>query len=100
MSDGTDAAKRPFRFFDNREKYLMFVTTCGEKWAIGQCIGAELGHLEPTPPALRVFDAGTGDGTVLASVLRQLHGRFPTVPFLSVHEVPDGIRVHAVGQVG
>ncbi len=23
--------KSPFRFFDNREKYLMFVTTCSEK---------------------------------------------------------------------
>ena len=75
---------RPFRFFDNREKYLLFVTTCGEKWAIGQRIGAELGALRPEPPALRVFDAGTGDGTVMASVLRQLHGHFPTVPFFVV----------------
>ena len=76
--------ERPFRFFDNREKYLLFVTTCGEKWAIGQRIGAELEALEPAPPALRLFDAGTGDGTVMASVLRQLHGHFPTVPFLVV----------------
>ena len=76
--------ERPFRFFDNREKYLLFVTTCSEKWAIGQRIGAELPTLEPAPPALRVFDAGTGDGTVMASVLRQLHGHFPTVPFLVV----------------
>ena len=73
-----------FRFFDNREKYLLFVTTCSEKWAIGQRIGAELPNLAPQPPALRVFDAGTGDGTVMASVLRQLHGHFPTVPFLVV----------------
>ncbi len=76
--------ERPFRFFDNREKYLLFVTTCSEKWAIGQRIGAELPALSPEPPALRVFDAGTGDGTVMASVLRQLHGHFPTVPFLVV----------------
>jgi len=76
--------ERPFRFFDNREKYLLFVTTCSEKWAIGQRIGAELPALEPSPPALRLFDAGTGDGTVMASVLRQLHGHFPTVPFLVV----------------
>ena len=73
---------RPFRFFDNREKYLLFVTTCGEKWAIGERVGDELHHLRPTPPALRVFDAGTGDGTVMASVLRRLHGAFPTVPFV------------------
>ena len=76
--------ERPFRFFDNREKYLLFVTTCSEKWAIGQRIGAELEALRPEPPALRVFDAGTGDGTVMASVLRQLHGHFPTVPLLVV----------------
>ena len=76
--------ERPFRFFDNREKYLLFVTTCSEKWAIGQRIGAELEALRPAPPALRVFDAGTGDGTVMASALRQLHGHFPTVPFLVV----------------
>ena len=76
--------ERPFRFFDNREKYLLFVTTCSEKWAVGQRIGAELPALAPKPPALRVFDAGTGDGTVMASVLRQLHGHFPTVPFLVV----------------
>ena len=78
------AGERPFRFFDNREKYLLFVTTCSEKWAIGQRIGTELEALDPRPPALRVFDAGTGDGTVMASVLRQLHGHFPTVPFLVV----------------
>jgi len=77
-------SERPFRFFDNREKYLLFVTTCSEKWAIGQRIGAELAALDPQPPAMRVFDAGTGDGTVMASVLRQLHGHFPTVPFLVV----------------
>ena len=76
--------ERPFRFFDNREKYLLFVTTCSEKWAIGQRIGGELEALDPKPPALRVFDAGTGDGTVMASVLRQLHGHYPTVPFLVV----------------
>ena len=82
MNEMKDA--RPFRFFDNREKYLLFVTTCSEKGAISQRIGAELPELSPEPPALRVFDAGTGDGTVMASVLRQLHGHFPNVPFLVV----------------
>ena len=84
MSEKIKDLDRPFRFFDNREKYLLFVTTCSEKWAIGQQVGAELEHLNPTPPALRIFDAGTGDGTVLASVLRQMHGHYPTIPFLVV----------------
>ncbi len=77
-------AERPFRFFDNREKYLMFVTTCGEKQVIAERIGRELSRLNPGPPALRLFDAGMGDGTVLTMVLRDLHHRMPTVPFLVV----------------
>jgi hypothetical protein len=76
--------ERPFRFFDNREKYLMFVTTCSEKQVIAERIGRELARLKPGPPALRLFDAGMGDGTVLGMVLRDLHHRMPTVPFLVV----------------
>lgn len=73
-----------FRFYDNRQKYLLFVTTCGEKWVIADRVGMELQHLHPTPPALRMFDAGMGDGTVLTQVMRDLHRRFPTVPFFIV----------------
>ena len=80
----TYAATRPFRFFDNREKYLLFVTTCSEKWVIAERVGMELKYLQPVPPALRVFDAGMGDATVLSQVMRQLHHRFPTIPFLIV----------------
>jgi hypothetical protein len=75
---------RPFRFFDNREKYLLFVTTCSEKWVIAERVGMELKHLQPVPPAVRVFDAGMGDATVLSQVMRQLHHHFPTIPFLIV----------------
>ncbi len=75
---------QPFRFFDNREKYLQFVSTCGEKWAIAERIGAELHALQPRPPVLTLFDAGMGDGTVLSSVLRGLHDHHPTVPFLVI----------------
>ncbi len=78
------ASQPHFRFFDNREKYLQFVTTCSEKWAIAERVGREVREIAPSPPALRLFDAGMGDGTVLASVLRRLHEAFPTVPFLVV----------------
>ena len=74
----------PFRFFDNREKYLVFVTTTSEKAVVADRIGQELDRLAPTPPALRVFDAGTGNGTVIANVLRDLHRRMPTVPMVVV----------------
>lgn len=76
--------QRNFRFFDNRQKYLLFVNTCSEKWEIAHRVGLELASLHPRPPALRVFDAGVGDGTVLARVMRQMHDRFPTMPFYIV----------------
>jgi SAM-dependent methyltransferase len=73
-----------FRFFDNRQKYLLFVSTCSEKTEVANRISLELGTLQPTPPALRLFDAGVGDGTVLARVMRALHARFPTMPLYVV----------------
>ena len=63
-----DAPSRNFRFFDNRQKYLLFVNTCSEKEMIARRVGLELAHLHPEPPAVRVFDAGMGDGTVLTRV--------------------------------
>lgn len=81
---GTGFHGEPFRFFDNREKYLLFVTTTSEKRVVASRIGNELDLLEPKPPALRVFDAGTGNGVVLAHVLSDLHNRMPTVPFVVV----------------
>src|SRR5476649_1647254 len=59
-----DDPQRNFRFFDNRQKYLLFVNTCSEKWVIAQRVGLELANIHPRPPAVRVFDAGLGDGTV------------------------------------
>src|SRR5690606_21191377 len=75
-----DGTTPPFRFYDNRQKYLAFVNTCNEKSAVAHRAALELDHIRPTPPALRVFDAGMGDGTVLARLLRTIHFRFPTVP--------------------
>ncbi len=81
---GEAAPSRDFRFFDNRQKYLLFVHTCGEKEVIARRVGLELAHVHPRPPALRVFDAGMGDGTVLTRVMREMHRRFPTIPFYLV----------------
>lgn len=69
-----------FRFFDNRQKYLLFVNTCSEKEIIAKRVGMELANIRPTPPALRIFDAGMGDGSVLTRVMRETHRRFPTIP--------------------
>ena len=102
-----DVRDRPFRFYDNRQKYLAFVTTCDEKWQVAKRAAAELKNLRPTPPALRVFDAGVGDGTVLDHLMRSMHASFPTVPFyvvgkeisledvrLTLDKVPDRLVEH------
>lgn len=73
-----------FRFFDNRQKYLLFVNTCSEKWVIANRVSEELANLRPTPPAVRLYDAGVGDGTVLSRLLRAMHARFTTMPFYVV----------------
>ncbi len=74
----------PFRFYDNRQKYLAFVNTCNEKTAIAQRAAHELKHVHATPPALRLFDAGMGDATVLSRLMRSAHRLGPTVPLLVV----------------
>ncbi len=101
------APSRNFRFFDNRQKYLLFVNTCGEKETIARRVGMELAHIHPRPPAIRVFDAGMGDGSVLTRVMREMHRRFPTRPFyfvgkeisledvrLSLDKMPDRLYEH------
>ena len=100
-------SRRNFRFFDNRQKYLLFVTTCGEKSVVAGRVAQELANVRPRPPALRLFDAGMGDGTVLARVMRAMHARFPTMPLyvvgkeislednrLSLDKLPDRFHEH------
>jgi hypothetical protein len=74
----------PFRFYDNRQKYLAFVNTCNEKAAVIRRVTQELKQLTPSPPCMRIFDAGMGDGTVLTGIMRSAHRLFPTVPLLAV----------------
>jgi SAM-dependent methyltransferase len=76
--------QRNFRFFDNRQKYLLFVNTCSEKWEVANRVSDELAHIHPRPPAVRMFDAGVGDGSVLVRVMRASHDRFPHMPFYIV----------------
>jgi hypothetical protein len=73
--------ERPFRFYDNRQKYLAFVNTCNEKVSIARRASKEIQHIQPRPPALKIFDAGMGDATVLSLIMRDMHRRFPHVPF-------------------
>ncbi|MCW2351584.1 hypothetical protein [Sphingobium sp. B12D2B] len=72
------------RFYDSRQNYLMFVHSCTEKLVIADRVAQELEHLDPQQPALRFFDAGVGDGTVMSRLLRAMHRRFPRLPFYVV----------------
>ncbi len=72
------------RFFDSRAAYTMFVTTTTEKAAVAARVSEELPRLGPGADALRVFDAGMGDATVLANVMRSMHEVFTHVPLLVV----------------
>lgn len=74
----------PFRFYDNRQKYLAFVSTCNEKSVIATRAAKEALGVPLTPPALRIFDAGMGDATVLSRLMRSVHRHYPTVPLLAV----------------
>jgi hypothetical protein len=76
--------QRNFRFFDNRQKYLLFVNTCSEKQVVADRVSQELTNIHPRPPALRLFDAGVGDGSVLTRVMRAMHERYPHNPFYIV----------------
>lgn len=95
------------RFYDNRQKYLMFVNTCNEKRITANRVSRELSEIHPKPPAARIFDAGIGDGTVLSGMLRAMHCHFPTMPFyvvgkeisledvrLTLDKVPDRMMEH------
>ena len=82
--DATGSDKPPFRFYDNRQKYLAFVNTCNEKAVVARRAAQELSQIRPTPPALRIFDAGMGDATVLSRLMSSVHRDFRAVPLLAV----------------
>lgn len=109
---GKTMTSKPFRFFDNRLKYLTFVNTTNEKWRISERIAQELTHIRPSPPALRVFDAGMGDATVLSNTMRSMHRMHPNTPFflagkeisledlrLSLDKLPDRLVEHPASVV-
>ena len=74
--------KKNFRFYDNRQKYLLFVTTTNEKNQIADCIRPHVNKIKPTKPGIKIFDAGMGDGSLLMNVMRQCHEAKPNIPLL------------------
>ena len=60
---------------------MLFVTTTNEKAVVSEKIATVIDQIKPKKPALKIFDAGVGDGAVLMNVLRSCHKKFPTIPF-------------------
>ena len=96
-----------FRFYDNRQKYLMFVNTSSEKQIIADRAIQELADTQPTPPAIRIFDGVAADGTTLTRLLRGMHRQYPWLPFyvvakeismenirLTLEKMPDRFQEH------
>ncbi|WP_198045869.1 hypothetical protein [Novosphingobium aquimarinum] len=111
LGAGTQLAEN-FRFYQNRHKYLMFVNTTNEKQMIADRAVEEVCKTQPSPPAIRMLDAGAGDGTALARMLRGLHRRHPWVPFyvvakeismenvrLTLEKMPDRLREHSASVI-
>ncbi len=87
----------PDRFFDTRSAYRMFVTATDEKAVTAARLSEQTRDIGPGPNALRIFDAGMGDGLILSRVMRRLHQQFEHIPWLvvaketSVEDVRQGL---------
>lgn len=71
-------------FFDSRDKYLSFVHTTDEKVRIAFYLARQLRGVRPPPvsQAFYLLDAGTGEGTILATFLTALHDKMPQTPLV------------------
>jgi len=58
----TDASQN-FRFYDNRQNYLLFVNTCSEKWVVAERVAREL-EQRGIPFLLHSGDLNRDDETV------------------------------------
>ena len=87
----------PHRFFDTRSAYRMFVTATDEKAVTADQLSEQTRDISPGSRALRIFDAGMGDGLILSRVMRRLHQQFEHIPWLivaketSVEDVRQGL---------
>ena len=71
-------------FFDSRDKYLSFVNSTNEKSKIAFELAKYIKKSKITKDAFRIFDAGTGDGSVISTLLSATHEKFPEDPIIVV----------------
>ena len=67
-------------FFDSRDKYLSFVNSTNEKSSIAFKLSSYLKKTRINSDAFRIFDAGTGEGTIISTLLSAAHEQFPEDP--------------------
>ena len=71
-------------FFDSRDKYLSFVNSTNEKSSIAFKLSSYLKKVQIKSDAFRIFDAGTGEGTIISTLLSAAHEQFPEDPIYVV----------------
>jgi len=77
---------QPFRFFDNREKYLLFVTTTSEKAITAEHVGREFDWIKPKPVTKNVLQRHGGlwfqdESFVVVRVAEELSAGNSTKPY-------------------
>ena len=84
IAGSPDHQPTPFRFYDNRQKYLAFVNTCNEKSAVAAARGARTeAHPGDAARAAR-FRRGHGRCHRALEADASAHHQAPTVPLLVV----------------
>ena len=78
---------QPFRFFDNREKYLLFVTTTSEKAVTAEHVGREFDWIKPKQATKNVLLRHGGlwfqdESFVVVRVAEELSAGNSTKPYL------------------
>ena len=71
-------------FFDSRDKYLSFVNSTNEKSSIAFKLSTYFKKTKINTDAFRIFDAGTGEGTIIATLLCAAHEKFPEDPIFVI----------------
>ena len=78
------ADSTPFRFYDNRQKYLAFVNTCNEKAVIAARVAQELGTSSRSRPRCGSSTRAWATRPCSSRLMRSVHRYFPTVPLVTV----------------
>ena len=84
VAGNTPESSTPFRFYDNRQKYLAFVNTCNEKSAIARRAAQELAHVKPTSAGAAVLRRGHGRRHRAVAPHAQHPPGVSTVPLMAV----------------